>query len=286
VESLEIIISDDSTEPDCRHVSEEVLSKWTGRWKYVRNIPSLGMAQNWNHSIQYASGQYILVLHDDDYLLSDGISSIFQGIETVKTDKTVLLFGVHVVNPQQQVMKRQVFKTTHYLTPREALGAVLSNSSFVRFPGIVITKSIFQETGYYNEEVGGIADLDMWIRLFKKYGVWCFSQSIAAYTVHADALTMQMFNEKVISQLLKLFTEVQGYHIFSEDELDSFRTNFFHQFILAGTFRHIRRRRWKEASETINLFQIAEISRLKISYKWILLRKIFEFTNKLSYALL
>jgi glycosyltransferase involved in cell wall biosynthesis len=281
IEELEIIISDDSTESDCKQVCEEVLREWAGQWQYVHNVPRLGMAQNWNHAIQLASGRYILVLHDDDYLLPNGISSIFQGIETVKTDKAVLLFGVHVVNTQQQVMKRQVFKTTHYLTPREALGAVLSNSSFVRFPGIVIARSIFLEAGYFNDKVGGIADLDMWVRLFKEYGVWCFSPIIAAYTVHADALTMQMFNEKVVAQLLNLFTQVQGYSLISESELNRFKTNFFHQFILAGTFRYLRRSKWDEASKTMSLFQISEITRLKPPLKWIPLRKIFELSMKL-----
>jgi glycosyltransferase involved in cell wall biosynthesis len=281
VGDIEIIISDDSTESDYRQVCEEVLSEWSGRWQYIRNVPRLGMAQNWNHAIQLSSGQYILVLHDDDYLLPNGISSIFQGIETVKTDKAVLLFGVHVVNPQQQVMKKQVFKATRYLTPREALGSVLSNSSFVRFPGIVIAKPIFQEAGYFNDKVGGIADLDMWVRLFKEYGAWCFSPIIAAYTVHADALTMQMFNEKVVQQLLNLFKQVQGYKLFSESELNRFKTNFFHQFILAGTFRYLRRNRWDEASKTMSLFQISEITRLKPPLKWIPLRKIFELSMKL-----
>jgi glycosyltransferase involved in cell wall biosynthesis len=281
VEDIEIIISDDSTESDCKQVCEEVLRVWAGRWQYVHNVPRLGMAQNWNHAIQIASGQYILVLHDDDYLLPNGISSIVQGIETVKTDKAALLFGVHVVNPQQKVMKKQVFKTTHYLMPREALGAVLSNSSFVRFPGIVIAKSIFLEAGYFNDKVGGIADLDMWVRLFKEYGVWCFPPIIAAYTVHADALTMQMFNERVVAQLLNLFTQVQGYKLFSESELDRFKTDFFHQFILAGTFRYLRRNRWDEASKTMSLFQISEITGLKPSLKWIPLRKIFELILKL-----
>jgi glycosyltransferase involved in cell wall biosynthesis len=281
VEELEIIISDDSTESDCKQVCEEVLREWAGKWQYVHNAPRLGMAQNWNHAIQLASGQYILVLHDDDYLLPNGISSIFQGIETVKTDKAVLLFGVHVVNPQQQVMKRQVFKTTYYLTPREALGAVLSNSSFVRFPGIVIASSIFQKAGYFDEKVGGIADLDMWIRIFKDYGVWCFSPITAAYTVHADALTMQMFNAKVVAQLLNLFTQVQGYNLLSDTELDKFKSIFFHQFILAGTFRYLRRSRWEEASRTMSLFQIPEITRLEPPLKWIPLRKIFELINKL-----
>jgi glycosyltransferase involved in cell wall biosynthesis len=281
IEELEIIISDDSTESDCKQVCEEVLREWAGQWQYVHNVPRLGMAQNWNHAIQLASGRYILVLHDDDYLLPNGISSVFQGIETVNTDQAVLLFGVNVVNQQQQVMKRQVFKTTHYLTPREALGSVLSNSSFVRFPGIVIAKSIFKEAGYFNKEVGGIADLDMWTRLFRAYGVWCFSPTIAAYTVHADALTMKMFNEQVVLQLLNLFTKVQDYNLFSESELDKFKANFFHQFILAGTFRYFRRRRWKEASQSMNLFLIPEISKLRTPLKWIYIRTLFKFINKL-----
>ncbi|NJN74584.1 MAG: glycosyltransferase family 2 protein [Limnothrix sp. RL_2_0] len=62
------MFSDDSTIPNCKQVVYELLPGWKGRWHYENNAPSLGMAANWNHSIRMASGEYVLVLHDDDYL--------------------------------------------------------------------------------------------------------------------------------------------------------------------------------------------------------------------------
>lgn len=62
INGVEIIVADDSSDGKCHQVTNEILENWLGKWHYVANQPRLGMAENWNHSIQIASGEYILPL--------------------------------------------------------------------------------------------------------------------------------------------------------------------------------------------------------------------------------
>ena len=275
---VEVVVSDDSTSGDCSQVSKEILEEWGGKWKYFLNSTRLGMAANWNNSIKLASGKYILVLHDDDFLYKGSVENIIDSIKKFENQYKVLLFGAYVVNDQEQVLKKQIFPQELYLLPKQALLRLMSNSSFVRFPALVIHHEVFKEVGYFNINIGGVADLDMWIRLFSKFGVMCLPITTCAYTVHSEALTSNMFTLEVVEQLISLFSQVNDLNILNTITLEKSKSNFFHQFILAGTYRQIKKRDFIQASKVIQLFDMYDIKQLKIPIKWLLLRRFFEIS--------
>lgn len=268
---VEIVISDDSTINDCGQISHQLLLDWQGPWQYQANSPSLGMAQNWNCCIQMAKGQYVLILHDDDYLESNAVANILETLQA-HPQASAFLFGVNVVTAKEHVRKKQQFAKMQYLDRRAALQQLLLNSSFVRFPGIVLQRDVFQQVGYFDETIGGIADIHLWIRIFNAYGVCCVPITTANYTVHADALTMNMFNDSVLKQLLSLFDWIEAEQWLDLETIEFCKTNYFHQFILAGAIRYIRVGDFKNARKTLCLFEIAKIRSRKAILKWKLLR--------------
>ncbi|GBF79196.1 glycosyltransferase family 2 protein [Aphanothece sacrum] len=278
-QEVEIIVSDDSSDPSCGEIAQTILKKWSGKWQYQANFPRLGMAQNWNNGIKMASGKYVLVLHDDDFLLTNSIENILKKIKDFKELYPVLLFGVQVVNEQEHILKIQTFSKERYLYPKNALIHLLSNSSFVRFPAIVINKKVFEEVGYFNPEWGEPTDIDMWIRLFSQYGVCCIPITTCAYTVHSQALTMGLFNENTIRTLLEFFDRVATLNLLSSSELNNCQAKFFHQFILAGSFRKLRRGQLKEFHQIIQLFDLPIIKDLKPPKKWLMVRYFMNFLN-------
>jgi glycosyltransferase involved in cell wall biosynthesis len=274
-QDIEIIVSDDSSDPTCAQIAQEILNKWQSEGKYIANYPRLGMAQNWNHGIELSSGEYVVILHDDDYLVADGVENLLKTIKRVKEQYPVLLFGVQVVNEQEQVLKTQTFCESHYLSPKEALINLLSNSSFVRFPAIAIQRKAFEEVGYFDPQLGEPTDVDMWIRLFSRYGVYCISLITCSYTVHSQALTMGVFNENTVRTLLGFFEQVDTLNILSTSELKDCQSKFFHQFILAGAFRMLRRGRLKEFHQVMQLLQLPTIKALNPPKKWLIFRIVF-----------
>lgn len=275
-ETVEIIISDDSTNPTCFNIVHQVMNGWAGNWKYVHNQPSLGMANNWNQAVKLASGRYILILHDDDFLLKHAVRLLLDGINAYAQKYPVLLFGVHVVNERERLLRRQTVPTPRWLAPKQALINVLSHSSFVRFPAIVIQRQAFETIGYFDPTVGGPADIEQWMRLVSQFGLMQIPSVTCAYTVHAQALTMGMFNIDTVRTVLDLFQRATEFDLLSLDELEAAKSDFFHQFILAGTFRQIRRGRLKRSYEVMELFKSKELSGLRSSKKWRWVRYLFE----------
>jgi glycosyltransferase involved in cell wall biosynthesis len=271
--SIEIIITDDSDISECEEVTKEVCCQWAGQCIYEHHPVRLGMVENWNRAISLSTGEYVVVLHDDDFLLKDAVAKILATIKVA--NHPVLLFGVEVVDEQERVMKRQIFKENQWLSPRDALIRLLSNSSFVRFPAIAIARSAFAKTGMFWAEWKEPCDLDMWIRLFGRYGVYCMQGVTAAYRIHSQALTMGMFNEQTIDLLLGLFAEAEQLNILSPEEIASCKALFLYQFILAGAWRQLKWGRFGEFRRVMDLLNIAGIKNLARPRKWRLLKFIF-----------
>ena len=233
-EGIEVVITDDSDDDRGKEIAAEVFAQWSGVWRYEFHAQRLGMAQNWNRAIALAQGRYVMVLHDDDFLVAGGLGRLRDSLRRLEGQYPVMLFGVWVVDEQERAMKRQVFSQDRLLAPREALLQLFLDSSFVRFPGMVIQREAFEEVGFFNPDWREPCDLEMWMRLFAKYGVYCCHPVTVAYRVHSQALTMGSFHGETVQILLGLFGELAKLQVLTTAEIESCQGAFFHQYILAG----------------------------------------------------
>lgn len=272
---VEIIVSDNSTNDRSGTIAEQVLDGWPGPRRYVHNVPATSAVQNFNRCLDLATGRWILMLHDDDYLLGDAVAAIVGACDVAAAGERVLLFGVHVVDDRDRIRRRQVFRTRVYLPPETAVRRVLSNSSMVRYPGIVVHADAYHEAGPFDAGLRGAEDLDMFVRLFSRFGVVCVPHTTAAYMVHGAAATETMFNQDTIAVLVDIFDEVIDKGLLDESVARRCQAQFFHQFILAGAFRRLRERDRARALKILSLFDLPRVHDLGISPRWALVRLAF-----------
>ncbi len=75
---FELIISDDSADPDV----ESVVSKWSDpRIRYVRNPRRGEPGANRDHLLSLATGKYVKFLHDDDFLFPEALERLTEAAE-------------------------------------------------------------------------------------------------------------------------------------------------------------------------------------------------------------
>ena len=270
--AFEVVVADDSTDPSVHSAIRDVTRDWTGRFRYAPNTPRLGLAANFNRCVELAQGRYVLLLHDDDYLLPGAVSTILDVIERSTETDRVLLFGVQVVDESGRVIRRQAAAVERYLRPAEALRRLLDEASFVRFPAIVVRKDAYDEVGKFDTEVGNPTDFDMWTRLFSRFGIRWIPSQVAAYTVHEAALTTAMFTAPTVRTLLTIFDRVEQMHVLSPALVRRSRADWFHQFILAGTFRRLRLGDRAGAVSVYQLFDMPEIRAIGRSPRWLPVR--------------
>ncbi|BFM39497.1 glycosyltransferase family 2 protein [Synechocystis sp. LKSZ1] len=272
---IEVVITDDSDTDQGRDIAAEVFAGWSGVWRYEHHERPLGMAQNWNRAIQWATGRYVVILHDDDFFVAGGLDRLVAQLRGLANQYPVMLFGVRVVDEQERVMKRQVFAQDRYLSPQEALMRLFSNSSFVRFPGMVIQRPVFTEVGFFNPDWREPCDLEMWMRLFSCYGVYCCQEVTVAYRVHSQALTMGSFHRETVKILLALFGELEKLNILATAEISRCKGAFFHQYVLSGAWRQLQRGRWRQFQEVMGLLELPALRGLDCPLRWRFLKGVF-----------
>lgn len=70
---IEIIISDDSTGEDIKNALPSYVNKLN--IKYFKNTPALKTPGNWNHALDKASGDLLMLIHHDDWLNGQDVIS-------------------------------------------------------------------------------------------------------------------------------------------------------------------------------------------------------------------
>lgn len=94
----EVIITDDSPDDSVKSLCDLYLDKFP--LHYFKNNPALGTPENWNEGIRKANGQWIKLMHDDDWFLTNEALGkfasaiqgreaklIFSGYRNIKSDE-------------------------------------------------------------------------------------------------------------------------------------------------------------------------------------------------------
>jgi hypothetical protein len=233
------------------------------------------MVENINRAVELASGEWIQQLHDDDCLLPSAGAAMLDAIRGTRPGERVLLFGVEIIDGNGVRQRGQAFPRERYLEPTQALHRLLRNSSFVRQPAVVAHRFAYEKEGLFDTTLGGACDLDMWIRLFSRYGVRCVPYSTCAYTIHEAASTTGMWNPDTIRILCDIFDRAIARGIVPEHKVRGWQADYFHQFILAGAYRQLREGRLEEARNVLRLFDLPEVRKLNSSRKWLPARAAF-----------
>ena len=62
---FEVVVTDDSPDKSVGRLCEEFALLMP--LKYFRNVKQLGTPENWNEAVRRASGEWIKIMHDDDW---------------------------------------------------------------------------------------------------------------------------------------------------------------------------------------------------------------------------
>jgi glycosyltransferase involved in cell wall biosynthesis len=82
--SLECVVSDDS---GTDKIAEHTARQDDGRIAYHRNRPALGAPENWNRAIGLARGEYVTLLHQDDWYRSDdALKTLYETFQSEGAD--------------------------------------------------------------------------------------------------------------------------------------------------------------------------------------------------------
>lgn len=159
---FEVIISDDS--PDLR--LKGLVETYRKEFKilYIKNEKPLGSPANWNNAISHAKGEWIKIMHDDDWF-NDSSSLHRFANQAIKGQSSFIFSGFYKVKASDQsISKQQIGFIDRLFLKRNPV--YLLRKNFVGHPSTTLVKN--ENIKWYDERYKWVVDIEFYIRSFRK----------------------------------------------------------------------------------------------------------------------
>ncbi|WP_169749169.1 glycosyltransferase family 2 protein [Flavihumibacter petaseus] len=182
---FEVVISDDSRDDTVAALAAEWSAKFPVR--YLRNQPSLGTPSNWNAAIGNASGDWIKLMHDDDWFSRPDALRIFaeatsQGNHFIFSDyiNRFEKAGDHIEKvPLTGTWKKRILAEPMTLLAYNVIGP----------PSVtMVHRSITEQ---YDERLKWRVDMEYYVRLLKQEKAFTFLPEILVSVGISDSQVTQ-----------------------------------------------------------------------------------------------
>ncbi len=183
--NVEIIISDDSPSSDLKLAIQPYISQLD--IKYYHNQPSLKSPANWNNALDKATGDYYMLLHQDDWLESDQALSRF--IAAFKKDPSVgFVFCKNTaIEPNGQVITLQAIKSL--LKDMSKRPYHILRANVIGPPSNTMLKKEIKIR--YDESYIWLVDVDYYVQLLTKGNTYTYiDEHLVSIGLHEDQTTV------------------------------------------------------------------------------------------------
>jgi glycosyltransferase involved in cell wall biosynthesis len=184
-EEMQIEVVDDASsvedpEPLVRRVAGDRVS-------FFRNPRNLGLMPNFNNCIERARGHWVHILHTDDLVFPGFYEPLRHPLEARSDIGAAVcryaFMDENGVNPG----------TSELLRPTPGILADfledIAISCCLRFPAVVVRRSVYEELGGFRLDLPFSADWEMWVRIAAHYPVWFEPATMAAFRMHSTSAT-------------------------------------------------------------------------------------------------
>ncbi len=210
--NVEIIISDDSPNEDIKIAIQSYISELN--IKYYHNQPALKSPKNWNNAIRLATGEFFMLLHQDDWLESEECLAIYMAAFKSHSNAQFVFCKNTAIQPDGTVLNLQHIKSLlsemgqkpNHILRANVIGPP-SNTMLRR--GVKVA---------YDEDYIWLVDVDYYVGLLKKgYEYVYLDQHLVSIGLHEDQTTVFCRNnEDVIVKENIWFAEKLGNKAFSD----------------------------------------------------------------------
>jgi glycosyltransferase involved in cell wall biosynthesis len=176
----------------------------------IKNESNLGIGGNWNKCIEKASGDYIKFSLGDDIIYPGCIYEmvqvalkyrdaglIFSSRDFLLSDLSPDKMNINKIRYLLELSKRQktIFEISEQrngiLQGNEILDMMFPTCmNIIGEPSNVLIKSnVFREVGFFDPSFKQLIDVEMWMRILKRYDVVFINKNLNAWRIHDEQAT-------------------------------------------------------------------------------------------------
>lgn len=191
--SVEILIFDDSSSDEVVHVVRE----WKRSFQHIiyrRNSPSLGASANWNSLLDYAIGEYCLLMHHDEFPIGD--NWINHVLEELKKEPSadVLIMDCCLVTENGEIVRRHLPYLISTWIIRNAPAYFFRRNPIGPVSSLIVRRNMFPR---FDESLRWLVDVDLYYRLRMSKSKWriCKNIQIGSILGRKDSITCKLGNQ-------------------------------------------------------------------------------------------
>lgn len=236
--NIEVLVVDNASDDEIESV---VASYKDPRVKFFRNARNLGLFGNCNRCVELAQGNYIHILHSDDYidpgftrtcmdffLAHPGVAMTFTSVRAVSGD------GEFPVCTRRQ---DEIFSAP------EGFRRLLQSRNLVSCPSVMVKKDVYQSIGMYSLEYPYSGDLYQWLRIARRFDIAYVAGATLFYRqgTHSESYQLLFKNPvgyiDTIKILLRVVDELGDETALYAPELNSAFRRHMRDCLFAGIAR-------------------------------------------------
>lgn len=206
-QDYEVIITDDTPDDTVKKLIDTY--DFGGRLQYWHNKTSLGSPENWNQAVRYASGEYIKMLHHDDYFTYDSSLAAFVEMLDNHPEADFAFCSAFAVNVLQK--KNWIHSATKaQLQMLQEDSECLFFGNFIGPPSSTIYRNTYNLA--YDIKLKWVVDIDFYIHFLHQNRKFAFTDSALITSVsggyHNVTNECENIKEVEVFEYLYLFDKI------------------------------------------------------------------------------
>ncbi len=186
-EDMEIIVLDNGSTPPQWQIPDHL---GRGIIRYYRFPETVTLQNNWNTAVSLCRGQWIHLLHHDDYVLPDFYARFKASLETCPESVGAAFTGYQIINEERQITHTEQYNLKNYRGIVQdwiqQIGVVNTTSP----PSLVIKRAAYEKLGGYKLDILYTCDWELYKRIASVYDWWYEPGILAHYRQQANSITI------------------------------------------------------------------------------------------------
>ncbi len=209
---FDFFIIDDCSLDDSPRIIREFASK-DQRIKYLRNDSNMGYSFILENFKFYNNYDYLVRMDADDISHKDRISTQIKIIEKNDNIGVIGTNAIYINKNNEEISKNKNFKSG------ELLNSDFKNFNKIFHPSVIINIKKLIDVGGYRKAFEPSEDLDLWLRISRKYKIINLNEYLLKYRIHENN-----FSENSLEKLAKSHLNALYFNI--REDLNSKKTSF------------------------------------------------------------
>jgi len=198
---MEILVVDDGSTDETLVIARRFAGK-DRRVRLISNRGRLGLVGNWNRCLQYAVGEWVKFLFQDDVLTADCVEKMWHSANAENGSGPNSLVvcerafkieegvdqGLRHFYTNSVITLDDVFPGAHRVLPEALAEAILARGAGCNFIGeptsVMMRRSLCFKHSFFNEGLIHLCDLEYWTRLGTNEGLLYLPEKLAVFRVH------------------------------------------------------------------------------------------------------